>query len=60
MEERLSSEKKTGRLRGWLIRMGLIPPPKGEARSDERVLSEEQRKAQQDLLWHQLRHPQDR
>ena len=43
-------------LSGWLIKMGLIPPP-DELNDSEKQLTEEQRKAQLDLRFHQIRKP---
>ena len=42
--------------RGWLIKMGLIPPP-DELNDKERQLSGEQEQAQVDLRFHQLPRP---
>lgn len=52
--------KKIGRFRGWLIKTGLVPPPQGESRPGGQELSAQQHQAQQDLTWHQLRHPRER
>ena len=43
-------------LRGWLIKMGLIPTS-GELNDSEKQLTEEQRKAQLDLRFHKLPRP---
>jgi len=43
-------------LRGWLIKMGLIPPL-DELNDSEKQLTEEQRKAQLDLRFHKLPRP---
>jgi hypothetical protein len=63
VEKMQTSPKTHGRLqkikaalRGWFIKMGLIPPP-DELNDSETQLSEEQRKAQMDLRNHQQRRP---
>ena len=43
-------------LRGWLIKMGLVPPP-DELNDSEKQLTEEQSKAQLDLRFHKLPRP---
>jgi len=43
-------------LHGWLIKMGLLPPP-DELNDKERQLSGEQEQAQVDLRFHQLPRP---
>jgi hypothetical protein len=43
-------------LRGWFIKMGLIPPPEESSGADKQ-LSEKQEHAQIDLRFHQLPRP---
>jgi|GEM_PF-4104565 len=43
-------------LSGWLIKMGLIPPP-DELNDSEKQLTDEQKQAQLDLRFHRLPRP---
>lgn len=60
MPDQTSSGKKVSKLRGWLIKVGLVPPPQGDSHPGGQEQSAQQRQAQQDLTWHQLRHPGER
>ena len=49
-------QKIKAALRGWLIKIGLIPPP-DESNTKEKQLNGEQEQAQRDLRFHQQRKP---
>lgn len=55
-EKILPPEKRVSALRGWLIRMGLIPAPKEEPKHD-REMSAERKEAVADLLSHMSGRP---